>query len=106
MATSLRHPLFDVERPLLAQLAEQGLVSSAQLAGPPRTRPPRAAGVAWGGGAAMAEPDAIIADYVAAWNATQPTERRALLERSVSADVRVTEPPADLEGVAALEGRI
>ena len=54
----------------------------------------------------MAEPDAMIKDYAAAWNATGATERRALLERSVTEDVRVTEPPADLEGREALEGRI
>jgi hypothetical protein len=46
----------------------------------------------------------VVADYVAAWNSADESDRRALLERSFAADGRYLDPAARIEGREALVG--
>ncbi len=50
--------------------------------------------------------DAIAERYVAMWNATDPAERRAMVEDLCTADVRYTDPLADVTGRVELDGLI
>lgn len=47
-----------------------------------------------------------VTTYLAAWNATDPAERTALLARAVTDDVRYVDPLADVTGPAALSALI
>jgi hypothetical protein len=49
---------------------------------------------------------ALVADYLDAWNATDPADRRARLERLCTPDVRYVDPLADVTGVDALDALI
>ncbi|SNS75880.1 SnoaL-like domain-containing protein [Geodermatophilus saharensis] len=44
--------------------------------------------------------------YLAAWNETDPAARRALVDDLFTADVRYTDPLADVEGRDGLDGLI
>ncbi|MGY1697095.1 MULTISPECIES: nuclear transport factor 2 family protein [unclassified Geodermatophilus] len=44
--------------------------------------------------------------YLAAWNETDPAARRALVDALFTADVRYTDPLADVEGRDGLDGLI
>jgi hypothetical protein len=48
----------------------------------------------------------LVADYLDAWNATDPADRRARLERLCTADVRYVDPLADVTGIEALDALI
>jgi SnoaL-like domain len=49
---------------------------------------------------------ALVTDYLDAWNATDPGDRRARLERLCTPDIRYVDPLADVTGVEALNGLI
>lgn len=49
---------------------------------------------------------ALVADYLQAWNATEPQARRALIERVFAADVRYVDPLADVTGTDALDALV
>ncbi len=44
--------------------------------------------------------------YLAAWNATDPAARRALLDEVFAEDVRYTDPMADVTGREGLDGLV
>jgi hypothetical protein len=48
----------------------------------------------------------LVTDYIGAWNATDPADRRARLERLCTADVRYVDPLADVTGTDALDALI
>ena len=52
-----------------------------------------------------ATPD-LAERYLAAWNATDPATRRALVEEVFAEDVTYTDPMADVAGRAALDAAI
>ena len=52
-----------------------------------------------------ATPD-LAGRYLAAWNATDPTARRALVDEVFADDVRYTDPLADVAGRDALDATI
>ncbi len=47
--------------------------------------------------------DATVDGYLAAWNATDPDERRALVARHWAPDARMVDPLVDVTGHAELE---
>ncbi len=48
----------------------------------------------------------IVAAYLKTWNATDPTERAALLGTHWTADATYTDPLADVAGTAAIDATI
>jgi hypothetical protein len=48
----------------------------------------------------------LVTDYLDAWNATDPADRRARLERLCTGDIRYVDPLADITGIEALDGLI
>jgi hypothetical protein len=48
----------------------------------------------------------LVTDYLDAWNATDPADRRARLERLCTPDVRYVDPLADVVGIEALDALI
>lgn len=55
-----------------------------------------------------ADPNAVLRDYLAGWNATNPDQRHAHLAHSVERDVVYLDPDAEkpIEGLAALESHV
>jgi hypothetical protein len=49
---------------------------------------------------------ALVHDYLAAWNATEPVERRAAVARVFAPDARYVDPLADVTGADALDALI
>ena len=54
----------------------------------------------------MTATPALADRYLAAWNATDPATRRALVEEVFAEDVTYTDPMADVAGRAALDATI
>jgi hypothetical protein len=54
----------------------------------------------------MTATPALAERYIAAWNATDPAARRALVEEVFAEDVTYTDPMADVAGRAALDATI
>jgi len=48
----------------------------------------------------------LVIDYLDAWNATDPADRRARLERLCAPGVRYVDPLADVTGIEAFDGLI
>ena len=48
--------------------------------------------------------DALVDGYLAGWNATDPAERTAIVERVWSPDARMSDPLVDVTGHEALVG--
>jgi hypothetical protein len=48
----------------------------------------------------------LVTDYLGAWNADDPADRRARLERLCTPDVRYVDPLADVTGIEALDALI
>jgi hypothetical protein len=49
---------------------------------------------------------ALVHEYLAAWNATDPAERRAAIEAVFAPDARYVDPLADVTGTDALDALI
>jgi hypothetical protein len=58
------------------------------------------------GSPAPTEFERIAAGYIALWNATDPAERRELVEALCSAEVRYTDPLVDVTGAEDLAATI
>jgi hypothetical protein len=54
----------------------------------------------------MPDPEAVVRDYLAAWNEPEDERRLALLTRACANDVRYTDPESDVTGLDALSGVI
>ena len=54
----------------------------------------------------MGDFDSVVERYLAAWNETGPARRRAAIDDLFAADVRYTDPLADVTGRAELDGLI
>jgi hypothetical protein len=52
------------------------------------------------------DPDAVVRDYVAAWNEPDGDRRLALLTSACTDEVRYTDPESDVTGLDALDGVI
>ena len=50
--------------------------------------------------------DRVLVDYFAAWNETNASERRELLERSIAEDAELIDPRGRWRGIAGLSERI
>lgn len=48
----------------------------------------------------------LVTDYLDAWNAGDPADRRARLDRLCTSDVRYVDPLADVTGIEALDALI
>jgi SnoaL-like domain len=66
----------------------------------------RPSATAASGSATMATTSDVVATYVAAWNAADPTERRRLVEDSLAEDGVLIEPRGSFEGREAVLERI
>lgn len=54
----------------------------------------------------MSDFDLVVRRYLDTWNATDPAERRALIDDVFAADVRYVDPVAAVDGRDALDGLI
>jgi hypothetical protein len=52
------------------------------------------------------DPEAVVRDYVAAWNESEEKRRLALLTRACADEVRYTDPESDVTGLDLLSGVI
>lgn len=54
----------------------------------------------------MTDAEAVVRQYLAAWNETDPLARRAVLDKTFTDDVRYVDPVAVADGRKALDGVI
>src|SRR3954447_8469780 len=54
----------------------------------------------------MSDFDSVVQRYLAAWSETDPARRRAAIDDLFAADVRYTDPMAEVTGRAGLDGLI
>ena len=54
----------------------------------------------------MPDTDALVNNYIAMWNATDPHRRRELVARTVTENARYLDPVMDGEGIDGISGMI